>query len=185
MRQWSFLILFAVMSICSPLAAEVGREAPKLETKSQQKRLAIFLDGTWNEVDSNTNVWRMKLLCAPTSTDGKPQLTYYDIGVNGAVGGSTGKGLDANIRKAYEWVVENYNDGDEIFIFGFSRGAYTARSLAGLIANFGVLKPGSPIGVGQLFSRYKRADEETINKLTELRDLGSGPIKFLADRRFG
>jgi uncharacterized protein (DUF2235 family) len=75
----------------------------------------------------------MKALCAPTSTDGKTQLAYYEIGVNGVVGGSTGKGLDANIRRAYEWLIENYSDGDEIFIFGFSRGAYTARSLAGLI----------------------------------------------------
>jgi uncharacterized protein (DUF2235 family) len=43
-------------------------------------------------------------------------------------------GTGENIRRAYEWLVENYNDGDEIFIFGFSRGAYTARSLAGLVA---------------------------------------------------
>jgi uncharacterized protein (DUF2235 family) len=160
MRRWAFAIALAAMSACSPLAAQVTAETPKVEAQEQQKRLALFLDGTWNEVDSNTNVWRMKLLCAPASTDGKPQLTYYEIGVNGLVGGSTGKGLDANIRKAYEWLVENYNDGDEIFIFGFSRGAYTARSLAGLIANFGILKPGSPIGVGQLFSRYQRGDEE-------------------------
>ncbi len=51
------------------------------------------------------------------------------------MGGVFGQGLDENIRLAYEWLIENYNDGDEIFIFGFSRGAYTARSLAGLIAN--------------------------------------------------
>jgi uncharacterized protein (DUF2235 family) len=114
----------------------------------------------------------MKALCAPTSTDGKSQLAYYEIGVNGVIGGSTGKGLDANIRRAYEWLIENYSDGDEIFIFGFSRGAYTARSLAGLIAKLGILKPGSPIGVAQLFSRYKRSDEETIGKLHELQDAG-------------
>lgn len=172
MKRWGLFTLLLSVLLSLPPLAKVFAETPKIEAQQQQKRLALFLDGTWNEVDSNTNVWRMKLLCAPTSTDGKAQLTYYEIGVNGVVGGSTGKGLDANIRKAYEWLVENYNDGDEIFIFGFSRGAYTARSLAGLVANFGVLKPGSPIGVGQLFSRYKRPDEETINKLIELKNAG-------------
>jgi uncharacterized protein (DUF2235 family) len=44
------------------------------------------------------------------------------------------------MTRAYEWLVENYNDGDEIFIFGFSRGAYTARALAGLVTKFGILK---------------------------------------------
>ena len=97
--------------------------------EQQHKRLAIFLDGTWNSVDSNTNVWRMRALCASKSKDGQPQLVYYSIGVNGVLGGMFGKGLDENIRLAYEWLIENYNDGDEIFIFGFSRGAFTARSL--------------------------------------------------------
>jgi len=91
--------------------------------------------------------------------------------VNGVVGVVFGKGLDENIRLAYEWLIENYNDGDEIFIFGFSRGAYTARSLAGLIAKLGILKPGSPIGVAQLYERYKRSDEQTIWELHELRML--------------
>ena len=89
------------------------------------------------------------------------------------MGGVFGKGLDDNIRLAYEWLIENYNDGDEIFIFGFSRGAYTARSLAGLIAKLGILKPGSPIGVAQLYERYKRSDEQTIWELHELQDAGT------------
>jgi hypothetical protein len=49
------------------------------------------------------------------------QLVYYEVGVNGFLGGVFGKGLDDNIRLAYEWLVENYSDGDEIFIFGFSQ----------------------------------------------------------------
>lgn len=182
MKRLAIFIIAVAMSVCLSLAAHAAAETPQVETLAQQKRLALFLDGTWNEVDSNTNVWRMKLLCAPTSKDGKTQLTYYEIGVNGVIGGSTGKGLDANIRKAYEWLVENYNDDDEVFIFGFSRGAYTARSLAGLIANFGILRPGSPIGVGQLFSRYKRTDEETINKLIELRNTGKQESLTLEER---
>jgi uncharacterized protein (DUF2235 family) len=172
MKSLALSVALMFASTFSAAAAEDKTEAPKISVNQQQKRLALFLDGTWNEVDSNTNVWRMKALCAPTSNDGKTQLAYYEIGVNGVVGGSTGKGLDANIRRAYEWLIENYSDGDEIFIFGFSRGAYTARSLAGLVAKLGILKPGSPIGSAQLFSRYKRTDEETIGKLRELQAAG-------------
>lgn len=137
------------------------------------KKLAVFLDGTWNAVDDNTNVWRLKALCQTASSEGAPQLVYYDIGVNGFAGGMLGKGLSENVREAYEWLIDNYNEGDEIFIFGFSRGAYTARSLAGLIAKHGLLKPGSPLGVAQLFARYKRADDRTLWKLRELRDAGA------------
>ena len=122
----------------------------------------VFLDGTWNSVDSNTNVWRMRALCAAKGKDGKPQLVYYEVGVNGFLGGVFGQGLDENIRLAYEWLVENYNEGDEIFIFGFSRGAFTARSLAGLVALEGILKAGSPIGLTELFDRYKKGNEESI-----------------------
>jgi hypothetical protein len=66
-------------------------------------------------------------------------------------GGVFGYGLSKNVANAYEWLIDNYNQGDEIFIFGFSRGAYTARSLAGFIAKCGLLKPGAPLGVNQLY----------------------------------
>src|SRR6202035_4239564 len=101
-------------------------------------------------------------LAAAKSTDGRPQLVYHSVGVNGFLGGVFGQGLDENIRLAYEWLIENYNDGDEIFIFGFSRGAFTARSFAGLIAIDGVLKAGAPIGVAELFERYKKGNAESI-----------------------
>jgi uncharacterized protein (DUF2235 family) len=114
----------------------------------------------------------MRALCAAKSKDGKPQLVYYEVGVDGFLGGVFGQGLDENIRLAYEWLVENYNDGDEIFIFGFSRGAFTARSLAGLIAIDGILKAGSPIGVTELFGRYKKGNEKTIWTLKDIEASG-------------
>ncbi|WP_024515165.1 DUF2235 domain-containing protein [Bradyrhizobium sp. Tv2a-2] len=123
--------------------AESGSQPTFAGADQKQKRLAAYLDGTWNSVDSNTNVWRMRALTASKSKDDRPQLVYYSVGVNGVIGGMFGQGLDDNIRLAYEWLIENYNDGDEIFIFGFSRGAYTARALAGLIAIDGILKVGS------------------------------------------
>ncbi|CAA2137656.1 DUF2235 domain-containing protein [Methylobacterium bullatum] len=128
------------------------------------KRIALFLDGTWNTLDDNTNVWRLKALCAQRGTDGVSQVVYYSRGVGTTPtekvrGGVLGVGIDRNVARAYEWLVETYEPGDQIFIFGFSRGAYTARSLAGFIALCGLLKPGAPLGTGQLFDRYRRGDE--------------------------
>ena len=156
------MAIVAVGVIIGRPSEKSGNQPNFAGAEQQQKRLAVFLDGTWNSVDSNTNVWRMRALCAAKSKDGKPQLVYYEVGVNGFLGGVFGQGLDENIRLAYEWLIENYNDGDEIFIFGFSRGAFTARSLAGLIAIDGILKAGSPIGVTELFDRYKKGNEESI-----------------------
>ena len=127
------------------------------------KRLAVFLDGTWNTQDDNTNVWRLKLMCAPQGTDGLPQLAYYDPGVgthwyDRLTGGAFGQGLDCNIRDAYQWLMEHYEDDDEVYVFGFSRGAYTARSLTGMIAKCGLLRPESPMPVVQVYERYSRGE---------------------------
>lgn len=166
------LIVLAVVVVSRP--SETSGSQPNFAgVEQKQKRLVLFLDGTWNSIESNTNVWRMRALCAAQGRDGRPQLVYYEIGVNGFLGGVFGKGLDENIRGAYEWLVENYNPGDEIYIFGFSRGAYTARSLASLVAMNGILQAGSPIGVSELFDRYKRANETTIWTLQEMRDAGN------------
>lgn len=132
------------------------------------KRLALFLDGTWNDVSSNTNVWRMKALCASKDSKGIEQRLYYDEGVAGVRGGGFGQGLGKNILQAYQWIVENYEQGDEIFIFGFSRGAFTARSVAGFIAKYGVLSAGSPLGIGQLYMRYQQDEKPTLYELDGL-----------------
>lgn len=140
----------------------------------ERKRLALFLDGTWNTVGDNTNVWRLKSLCADHSSDGLQQVAYYSKGVGTSAGekvrgGMFGYGLDRAITDAYEWLVEVYEPDDEIFIFGFSRGAYTARSLAGFIAKCGLLQRGSPLGVKQLFDRYRKDDTvSTIHELLQM-----------------
>jgi hypothetical protein len=69
-----------------------------------------------------------------------------------------GAGLSNNVREGYRWLMQNYNEGDEIFLFGFSRGAFTARSLAGLIARCGLLKPEAPMGFWDVFERYQRGN---------------------------
>ncbi|MFA5925206.1 MAG: DUF2235 domain-containing protein [Methylococcaceae bacterium] len=127
---------------------------------SDVKRIALFLDGTWNTVDDNTNVWRMKSLCAKSSE----QLVYYSAGVGTQsgeriVGGMFGIGIDKEVTDAYQWLVENYEPSAQLFIFGFSRGAFTARSLAGFISKCGLLKPGSPVSLNQLYGRYRKGGQ--------------------------
>jgi uncharacterized protein (DUF2235 family) len=141
-------------------------------TTQAKRRLAIFLDGTFNAVDDNTNVWRLKCVCAPKGEDDAEQLVYYAKGVNGFWGGIFGRGLDDVIRGAYEWLIDQYAPGDEVFIFGFSRGAYAARSLAGLITKCGLLKSGGAMGVKQLYARYQHSDADTIWKLWENGGIG-------------
>jgi len=142
-------------------------ETPAIVRATRPKRLAVFLDGTWNFVGDNTNVWRLRSLCAPASADSTPQLTLYEKGVSGLFGGLFGDGVDAIIQRAYQWLVDRYDDGDEIFVFGFSRGAYTARSLAGFIAKCGLLQSGGALGVTQLYNRYRRKDARTIWALVD------------------
>jgi len=137
-------------------------EAPAIAKPEKPKRLAVFLDGTWNVVGDDTNIWRLKSLCALAGTDGKAQLTYYEKGVSGLFGGFFGQGVDSIITNAYQWLVNHYDPGDDIFIFGFSRGAYTARSLAGFIAKCGLLEAGGALGVKQLYNRYRRIEARTL-----------------------
>jgi uncharacterized protein (DUF2235 family) len=133
---------------------------------SNMKRLAIFLDGTFNTLNNNTNVWRLKSLTVENSD----QRVYYSQGVGTqrgevARGGVAGYGIDDEIIEAYTWLIQNFDDGDEIFIFGFSRGAYTARSLSGLISKCGVMKLGAPLSIEQLYTRYRIYTAPTIGSL--------------------
>jgi uncharacterized protein (DUF2235 family) len=159
-----------------------GQEVP------QKKRIAIFLDGTWNTVNDNTNVWRLKALCATRGADGVDQCSYYNSGLGTKVGekvsgGVLGYGIDDAVIDAYEWLIEHYNADDEIFIFGFSRGAYTARSLSGLIGKYGLLLPGAPISTSQLYSRYRLGGQSiTIRALHE--EQSGGKVVFNLEERW-
>lgn len=137
------------------------------------KRIALFLDGTWNNVSDNTNVWRLKSLC-----DCSPeQIVYYSAGVGTQQGehlsgGMFGIGIDEEIINAYEWLIEHYEPGAQLFIFGFSRGAFTARSLAGFIAKCGLLQPGSPVSIKQMFERYRKGTAISILQLAKAPESG-------------
>jgi uncharacterized protein (DUF2235 family) len=116
------------------------------------KRLILSFDGTWNTPDDDgteggnttTNVSRLHDAVLPRDVDDTVQKAWYDRGVgtdwyNRLTGGLGGVGLSRNIRQGYAHLAKEYEPGDEIFLFGFSRGAYTARSLVGLIRNCGIL----------------------------------------------
>ena len=92
-----------------------------------------------------TNVTRLSRAIKSVSSDGIPQVVYYHYGVGAGSGvldkvmGITGAGLAEITREGYQFIATNWVPGDEIFIFGFSRGAYTARAIAGLIGDIGIL----------------------------------------------
>lgn len=138
---------------------------------THQKRLALFLDGTWNDPTDNTNVWRLKTLVAPCDELGTQQLVYYGTGVgtrwhDRIRGGVAAYGLSENVLDAYRWLVEHHDEGNEIFVYGFSRGAFTARSLVGLVAACGLLRPGSAMNADEVFDRYRqRADVTPLHQL--------------------
>lgn len=132
------------------------------------KRIVIFCDGTWNtpdELENNkpcsTNVVKMAKALCPKSIDGVIQKFYYDTGV-GVEGskikrlyeGATGVGIVNNIMQAYLYIIENYEIGDELFLFGFSRGAFTVRSLSGLIRNSGILDKKYTNKIDEAFALY-------------------------------
>ncbi|KAL4967118.1 T6SS phospholipase effector Tle1-like catalytic domain-containing protein [Aspergillus stella-maris] len=122
------------------------------------KRLIVCCDGTWQDATADTseppsNVTRISRALsriAIVEDNGSrreiPQIMYYQKGVGTGLGdkyfgGVTGVGLSANVRAAYGFLADNYADGDKIYFFGFSRGAYTARAVAGLVCQWGLLTP--------------------------------------------
>ena len=156
---------------------------PDASPETPKRRLALFLDGTWNEVSDNTNIWRFRALFAPTGSDRCEQRAYYSTGLGTRFGekvrgGMFGTGIDTAITSAYEWLMQNYASGDEVFIIGFSRGAYTARSLSGFISKCGLLQSGAPLGVNQLYKRYRRAHERTIRELVSAQQDGKADFSF-------
>jgi uncharacterized protein (DUF2235 family) len=105
------------------------------------KRIVFCADGTWDSVQNDTNVYKM-FKAVPIASD---QVPFYDdgVGADGTLieklfGGAFGDGLFQKIKDGYTKIAHVYEQDDDIFLFGFSRGAYTARSLAGMIAVCGL-----------------------------------------------
>ena len=137
------------------------------------RRLVVFFDGTWNTPDSGkkpTNVVKM-LRAIRNKDDGISQICFYDkgVGTGGPIdslqGGALGKGLTANMVDGYRFLANNAEPDDEIYVFGFSRGAYTARSLVGFIGLTGLLSPlDLGEGLAQVLDVYRDKGLDTQQK---------------------
>jgi uncharacterized protein (DUF2235 family) len=121
-----------------PLTGGNGR------TPRPPRKFVLFADGTGNAFTTQeSNVWRLYEALDRTKPD---QVAYYikGVGTSGwrplaALDGATGFGVPSNVRKLYKFLCWNWRPGDEIYIFGFSRGAFTARTLSGLIGSQGLV----------------------------------------------
>ncbi|HZY71884.1 MAG TPA: DUF2235 domain-containing protein [Edaphobacter sp.] len=132
------------------------------------KKIIVCTDGTWNSPHgigafaNDTNV--RKIYCALAEVP--DQMRYYDsgVGTDGTpidhfTGGAMGEGLFEKVQDCYEFIAYVWDPGDEIYIFGFSRGAYTARSLGGMLAGFGVPnKNFDNMTVKKVFNAYRETD---------------------------
>ena len=129
--------------------------------------IAIFCDGTWNRIDSadQTHVARLAMACAQNRAQ---KVLYFegvgtgtgrisDLGrwVSKVGGGLFGWGLNRNIKAAYMALCRIYQPGDKIMVFGFSRGAYTARSLVGMIRKCGIVADPTEAVVARAFKLYR------------------------------
>jgi uncharacterized protein (DUF2235 family) len=130
----------------------------------QGRKLIVCCDGTWNRRDqagATTNVAKMARAVKPHDERGISQLIYYHPGVGTGnwfdwmLGGGFGVGLSGNIESAYSFLVDNFEYGDEIFLFGFSRGAFTVRSLAGFIGLVGLLEKADMGFFPQVYKIYR------------------------------
>ncbi len=129
------------------------------------KRIIICADGTWHrpeedlEKDFPTNVLKLARGIAPSDPNGIKQVVFYDWGLgsyhNSLISGTFGAGLEKNVVDGYRFLVHNYELGDEIYLFGFSRGAYTVRSLCGFINNCNILKGSESNRIEEAFQLYK------------------------------
>ncbi|WP_420002620.1 DUF2235 domain-containing protein [Arenibacterium sp. LLYu02] len=175
------------------------------------RRLILCCDGTWNTADQQTdglptptNVAKIYSLLARDEAEGVQQVTYYrnGVGTSGGVfrrtlGGAIGLRLEDDIVSAYKFLAETYAPGDEICLFGFSRGAYTVRSLAGMVSNVGLadLRPDHLASgvdpwevVKRLMTRYQSnkagADKSAVQSLL-LTPAPVGDVRFHAPEGVG
>jgi uncharacterized protein (DUF2235 family) len=136
------------------------------------KRLVVCCDGTWNGLSGEypTNVLKLSQILKEAGSDGIPQQVYYQEGLGTKwydrwVGGAFGWGIDEHIMDAYKFLCLNYSPGDEIYCFGFSRGAYTVRSLVGLIYCSGLLKPANIHKIQEAYQIYRDREIRPSNPI--------------------
>ena len=138
------------------------------------KNIVIFSDGTGQEGGKgpDTNVYK---LFKAVENRTQNQIAFYDRGLGTGKRWLTGKisgaGISHNILECYQFIFDNFEAEDDIYLFGFSRGAATVRSLSGFIDTFGILPKSRPELIAQAYDIYKIGDvEKRLSKAQEFRD---------------
>lgn len=158
------------------------------------KRLIVCCDGTWQKLTSPypTNVVKIAQAVKSSCSQDIPQIVFYDEGIgtenpiSKIFGGAFGKGIDQNIQDGYRFLCLNYEPGDEIYLFGFSRGAYTVRSLAGMIFNVGLLPRKNIRQAPEAYEKYRspqseyKPDSYKIKQFRQENNAVQVPITLLA-----
>ncbi|KAI9783145.1 MAG: hypothetical protein M1816_001596 [Peltula sp. TS41687] len=150
----------------------------KLLPRPHRRTLIVCCDGTWFNSDRGyvkdglfdngrlqvpSNVTRIaRAIRAESEKDDVSQVVYYQAGLGTGnslwekfAGGATGLGLSENCREAYSFLAHNYSIGDHIILIGWSRGAFTVRSIAGLIASIGLLTKKGLVNFYEVFKDYE------------------------------
>jgi len=127
------------------------------------RRLIFCFDGSWSKLSNPypTNIVLIAEAIIPICDNGDQQIVYYDEGVGtqkGEIlrGGAFGKGVRVNLLDAYRFLIFNYRPNDEIFVFGFSRGAFTASAFVGFIKCCGILKVHKAKEIEQAWKLYNK-----------------------------
>lgn len=136
-----------------------------------------------------TNILRLALGILREDDDGVQQVICYDSGIgtekndeiDKIFGGAFGFGIDKNIKELYTFLAMNYDEGDEIYLFGFSRGAYTVRSLAGMINVSGLVRRENVRNVHEAYMHYRENSKRDAKTMVDFRKANGEtvPIKLL------
>jgi uncharacterized protein (DUF2235 family) len=146
------------------------------------KRLIICADGTWNERDQldektkkrhPTNVVKVARAIVPRDKEGTDQIVFYHdgLGTSGAwdkvTGGAFGEGIEQNVRNIYRTILYNYESGDELFLFGFSRGAFTVRTLVGFMNFVGLVQKDDDYYIPEIYGCYQHGQRQGSDEWTK------------------
>jgi len=157
------------------------------------KRLCAFSDGTWQNLENEmpTNVVILMQALKLSASDGVYQVALYDEGIGGdadrsidkTVYGAVGGGIMRNIKELYRQIALNYQDGDEVYLFGFSRGAFTIRSLANFMYEIGLVPRHRVDLIDEAYELYQKdlgVDHDEVKQFR--RDFGviQVPVKLVA-----
>ncbi|KAJ6089242.1 hypothetical protein N7467_004458 [Penicillium canescens] len=154
------------------------QQMPKL---ASYKRIILCADGTWLASDQGdksvpSNVAKIARAIATSGPDADgnivKQIVSYQSGLGSgelpfqkAIYGGIGRGLDVEVCQIYDFISNNYEPGDELFFFGFSRGAFTVRSVVGLVSDIGILSAVHMSHFAEMWKAYREnTDGEPFKK---------------------